>query len=169
VINSYVAWLSKELDTVEMAFIKNLSLGLRLQNVRFQGRAAASVVNQKGNDAPRDQQGAPFARAKVGPFFQEMPQLGNQFTEDVTLVKYLKRHFPEDVYQAISPDLERFGHRVATDILKLHYECDRNPPRLEHYNAWGRRVDQIITCPAWKQMKVIAAEEGLNAIAYERK
>ena len=39
----------------------------------------------------------PFARAKIGPFFQEQPQLGNQFTEDTTLQNYLKRHMPAQV------------------------------------------------------------------------
>jgi len=39
----------------------------------------------------------PFARAKIGPFFQEQPQLGNQFTEDTTLQNYLQRHMPAEV------------------------------------------------------------------------
>ena len=39
----------------------------------------------------------PFARAKIGPFFQNSPQLGNQFLEDSTLVNYLKRLLPADV------------------------------------------------------------------------
>ena len=69
----------------------------------------------------------------------------------------------------IFPELERFGLRVATDIYRLHRECELNPPRLEHYDAWGKRVDNVITSPAWKQMKRISAEEGLIAIAYERK
>ena len=58
---------------------------------------------------------------------------------------------------------------MATDIFALHTECDRNPPRLEHYDPWGRRVDRIITCGAWKQLKRVSAEEGLIAIGYERK
>jgi hypothetical protein len=39
----------------------------------------------------------PFARAKVGSFFQAQPELGNQFLEDVTLQKYLRRHMPNEV------------------------------------------------------------------------
>lgn len=73
------------------------------------------------------------------------------------------------VYAEIYPDLERFGHRVATDIFELHKECARDPPRLETFNSWGKRIDNIITCPAWKTLKSISAEEGLIAIAYERK
>jgi len=69
----------------------------------------------------------------------------------------------------IFPELERFGWRVATDICALHRECELNPPQLEHYDAWGKRVDNIVTSPAWKQLKHISAEEGLVAIPYERK
>jgi len=73
------------------------------------------------------------------------------------------------VIAEIFPDLERFGWRVATDIYTLHHECELSPPQLKCSDAWGNRVDNIITSPAWKQMKHISAEEGLVAIAYERK
>ena len=33
--------------------------------------------------------------------------------------------------------------------------------------AWGRRVDDIVTCKAWQEQKRISAEEGLIAIPYE--
>lgn len=69
----------------------------------------------------------------------------------------------------IFPELEQFGWRVAGDIYRLQRECEASPPRLERYDAWGQRVDKIVTSPAWKQMKNISAEEGLIAIAYERK
>jgi hypothetical protein len=35
--------------------------------------------------------------------------------------------------------------------------------------AWGKRVDDIITCNAWKEQKRISAVEGLIAIPYENK
>jgi len=39
----------------------------------------------------------PFARAKIGNFFQARPLLGNQYLEDKTLESYLKRHIPSSV------------------------------------------------------------------------
>ena len=74
------------------------------------------------------------------------------------------QHLPE-----IESDLERFGERVAKDIYDLHLQCEREPPSVEHTDAWGRRVDRLVTSTAWQDMKSIAAEEGLIAIAYERK
>jgi hypothetical protein len=141
----------------------------------------------------------PFLGAKIGPFFQEQPSVGNQYLEDSALRSYLKRWMPANVtcsyfwfvvtqklcsciilhcfnlslvlqvLSEINPDLQQFGKRVATDIWQLHLECDKNLPKLEHYNAWGKRVDNIVTCSAWKKMKDISAEEGLIAIGYQRK
>ncbi len=38
---------------------------------------------------------------------------------------------------------------------------------FRQYNAWGGRIDEIVTCPAWKQQKRIAAKEGLISIPYQ--
>ncbi|XP_056384655.1 acyl-CoA dehydrogenase family member 11-like [Hyla sarda] len=111
----------------------------------------------------------PFSRASIGNFFQDQPCLGNQFLEDSLLQGYLKRHLPPVVLEEASQDLERFGQRLVDEIDSLGRECELNPPYLQHYDAWGRRVDCIITCPAWQKMKVVSAEEGLVAEAYERK
>ncbi|XP_050779726.1 acyl-CoA dehydrogenase family member 11-like isoform X3 [Gopherus flavomarginatus] len=111
----------------------------------------------------------PFARTETGTFFQEQPRIGNQYLEDAFLQRYLKTHLPSQVLEKVSLDLERFGARVTAEIDSLGRECELNPPALLHYDAWGRRVDHIVTCPAWKRMKEIAAEEGLIAEAYERK
>jgi hypothetical protein len=69
----------------------------------------------------------------------------------------------------IEGDLKQFGGRVANDLYKLNIEAERNPPRLENYDAWGNRVDKLITCEAWREMKKVSATEGLVAIPYERK
>ncbi|KAK3581974.1 hypothetical protein CHS0354_003235 [Potamilus streckersoni] len=109
-----------------------------------------------------------FSASNIGKFFQEQPTLGNQYSEDVTLQSYLRRHIPKKIYRDIELDLVRFGKRVATDIYDLHLECENEPPRLEQYDAWGKRVDKLITSTAWKKMHDLAAEEGLIAIAYNR-
>ncbi|KAK7087897.1 acyl-CoA dehydrogenase family member 11-like [Littorina saxatilis] len=110
----------------------------------------------------------PFASAKVGSFAQEPPQLDNQYTQDSLLRSFLTRHVPAESLPEIDADLERFGHRVATDIYDLHLRCEREPPSVEQTDAWGRRVDRLVTSTAWQDMKGIAAKEGLIALAYER-
>ncbi|XP_006007532.1 acyl-CoA dehydrogenase family member 11 isoform X2 [Latimeria chalumnae] len=110
-----------------------------------------------------------FSRSRIGTFFQEQPDLGNQYLEDGPLRDYLRRHLPPQVFSEINYDLEKFGAQLITEIDVLGRECEVNPPQLQHYDAWGQRVDHIITCPAWKKMKEISAVEGLIAVAYERK
>ena len=111
----------------------------------------------------------PFSRGKVGNFVQDQPLHENAFSSDPFLIQNLKRLIPKDMFSAIEPDLNSFGRRVSTDIWRLGQECAINEPYLNQTTAWGQKVDEIVTCDAWKQQKRISAEEGLIAIAYERK
>ena len=70
--------------------------------------------------------------------------------------------------QAAFSDLCAFGERVANEVDERGRECEVTPPRLVHFDPWGRRVDHIVTSPAWKRMKDLSAQEGLVAIGYER-
>ncbi|KAK1146119.1 hypothetical protein AOXY_G35992 [Acipenser oxyrinchus oxyrinchus] len=111
---------------------------------------------------------SPFSRSLIGTFFQDQPLLGNQLLEDALLQGYLRRHLPPEVLGEVCLDLERFSERLCSEIQALGRQCEETPPRLQHYDPWGRRVDRIITCPAWGRMKEISAEEGLVAAGYER-
>ena len=57
----------------------------------------------------------------------------------------------------------KFGRRVSHELTAIGREMDlpHNQPRLQQYNAWGQRVDEIQTCAGWKHMKKVSAEEGL--------
>ncbi|XP_017269510.1 acyl-CoA dehydrogenase family member 11-like isoform X2 [Kryptolebias marmoratus] len=106
-----------------------------------------------------------FSRAKIGSFFQDQPVLKNPFLEDALLKGYLRRHLPEE---AVFSDLSAFGQRMVKEVDTWGRECEVNPPRLVHFDPWGRRVDHIVTSEAWKRMKDLSAQEGLVAIAYEK-
>ncbi|KAM6422824.1 acyl-CoA dehydrogenase family member 11-like isoform 2-T3 [Liasis olivaceus] len=99
----------------------------------------------------------------------EQPRLGNPYLEDPLLRSYLRARLPAEVFAEVNIDLERFGARMRDEIDFLGRECELNPPRLQQFDAWGQRVDQIITCPAWKRMKDISAEESLVAEGYKRR
>ncbi|XP_066459876.1 acyl-CoA dehydrogenase family member 11-like [Eleutherodactylus coqui] len=152
---------------------KNLYRRIQYQSAcGMSSRSIASPAVSPENNRPHallEELKMPFSHALIGSFFQDQPRLGNQFLEDSLLQGYLKRHLPPVVLEEASQDLERFGRRLVDEIDSLGRECELNPPHLQHYDAWGRRVDHIITCPAWQKMKVVSAEEGLVAEAYERK
>lgn len=101
-------------------------------------------------------------------FLQQAPKLDNEFTDDVFLQDYLHAYLPEQTLAAISPDLEQFGKRVATDFIDWAREAEKNPPKLTQFNAWGERVDEILVSQGWLNLEKVAAEDGLVAIGYER-
>ncbi|XP_078467763.1 acyl-CoA dehydrogenase family member 11-like isoform X1 [Lampetra fluviatilis] len=111
----------------------------------------------------------PFSRAAIGTFFQERPQLHNPYRDDALLRAYLKRNLPPSVLHDVGTDLDAFGSRVVSELEALGRECERSPPTLRTFDAWGRRVDDIVTCPAWRRLHDIAACEGIVAHAYKRK
>jgi alkylation response protein AidB-like acyl-CoA dehydrogenase len=102
-------------------------------------------------------------------FFQDAPRLANQFDDDPLLRSYLRRRLPSAMYAEIEPALHRLGARAGTDLLELDASAEADPPRHVPYDAWGRRIDAIETSDAWRALDRIAAEEGLVAIAYERR
>ena len=73
----------------------------RLLSVRQKSTVVSSKLDtpplNQTDDVKRTTLEIPFARAKVGPFFQEAPTLGNQFSQDPTLQGYLKRYMPKEV------------------------------------------------------------------------
>src|SRR6516165_2328411 len=102
-------------------------------------------------------------------FFQNGPLLGNQCEEDRLLRTFLRSRLPAEMLEEIEPDLRRLGGRAVTDILALGNAAESSPPRHIPFDPWGRRIDRIEVCAAWKQLERIAAEEGIVATAYERR
>jgi alkylation response protein AidB-like acyl-CoA dehydrogenase len=102
-------------------------------------------------------------------FFQDGPTLGNQYDEDRVLRTYLRWKLPAAMLAEIEPGLRRLGERAVTDILALGRAAEASPPRHVPYDPWGRRIDRIEVCDAWKQLERIAAEEGVVATAYQRR
>lgn len=109
-----------------------------------------------------------FRHAKTGTFLQEKPVLHNPYLSDALLQSFLRRHIASEHFHEINDDLARFGERICNEIDGKGLECELNPPTLTHFDAWGKRIDRVNTCDAWKSMKTVSAEEGLIAIGYER-
>ncbi|XP_013777963.2 acyl-CoA dehydrogenase family member 11-like isoform X2 [Limulus polyphemus] len=110
-----------------------------------------------------------FSAAKHGSFYQTPPKLSNQYLEDTSLLRYLKRTLPQEVFEKVNKDLLEFGEAIVANIDQLSKQCEALPPQLIIYNAWGKREEKLWTCDAWKKMHNLSAKEGLVAIGYERK
>ncbi len=101
-------------------------------------------------------------------FYQDVPRLDDQYESDQLLRQYLRWRLPSSMLAEIEPELQRLGARAATDILALGDAAESEPPRHVPYDAWGRRIDEVVVSDAWRELDRISAEEGLVATAYER-
>lgn len=102
-------------------------------------------------------------------YFQDPPQLGNQFDDDRVLRDFLARTMAPDALRNIVPSLRAMGDLAAGHLLELNRVYRTAEPELIQYNPWGQRVDDIRVTPAWKEYARIAVEHGLVATAYERR
>lgn len=94
----------------------------------------------------------------------------------MTVILYLKMTWhltpvvsTSQVFNDVEVDLQYFGKSVSGEILVHHNNVCCNEPVLEQYDAWGKRVDNIIMHPSWKSLHDIAAKEKLISIPYENK
>lgn len=103
-------------------------------------------------------------------FLQEPPSLEglNVYHEDQALRDWVERNISSPMKNEIVADFNRFGARVTEELetLNRNASLERNKPYLVQINGWGERVDDIITCPEWKQLHRVAAEEGVIAYGY---
>jgi alkylation response protein AidB-like acyl-CoA dehydrogenase len=102
-------------------------------------------------------------------FYQTPPELGNQYLADDVLRRYLRHTLPPDAFATIEPSLSEVGELAGGELYRASLEHRREEPRLEPWDAWGKRVDHIEITPFWKRAARISAEKGMIATAYERK
>jgi acyl-CoA dehydrogenase len=102
------------------------------------------------------------------PFFQDPPHLANSYLADPLLRELLARALPGALAE-VEPELEHLGELSAGRLLSQQASERHLEPRLEHWNAWGRRVDRIELTPLWREAATLAARHGLVAAAYERR
>lgn len=101
-------------------------------------------------------------------FYQTPPTLGNQFDDDRVLRAYLRRTVTPDVHARIEPELREMGDLAGHELYRLQLEDRLNEPKLESWDAWGKRKDHIEVTPLWKRAARIACEHGLIGTAYEK-
>lgn len=102
-------------------------------------------------------------------FFQDAPQLRDEWGEDPAFRRMLQRLLPEEVMREVEPELADLGVAAAT-TYKEHADAldtEAHEPRLVRFDAWGRRVDRIDTSPHWDALAAAAHERGLIAAGYD--
>jgi len=100
--------------------------------------------------------------------YQPIPfPVWDPYRTDLILPALLKRLLPLEVLQAVEADLLHFTDEVLPRIKEASSQME--VPTLTQYDQWGRRIDKLNTSEGWRRMKDICIQEGLVAIAHERK
>ena len=102
-------------------------------------------------------------------FTQEPPRLAHLYRSDAALQGLLRHELPAEVMAACEPELERLGALGAGELYRMQREDRLQEPRLEQWDAWGKRIDRIVVTPLWQKAERVAAEHGLVADAYEQR
>jgi alkylation response protein AidB-like acyl-CoA dehydrogenase len=100
-------------------------------------------------------------------FTQSPPTLGNQFDDDPLLAPWLKRTLPAPILAALRSELHELGALAGGDLYRLQLADLANEPVLTQWDAWGKRIDQVVVTPLWREAERLAAKHGLVATAYE--
>ncbi|HET7204710.1 MAG TPA: acyl-CoA dehydrogenase family protein [Steroidobacteraceae bacterium] len=102
-------------------------------------------------------------------FTQSPPTLGNQFAEDPLLGSWLARSLPESLLDAgLREELRELGGLAGGELYRLQLADRLNEPELTQWDAWGRRVDEVVVTRLWSEAEKLAAKHGLVATGYDR-
>lgn len=103
-------------------------------------------------------------------FIQSGPdQGGNLFKQDAFLLGMTKRYLSEEAYILMLPRLLSLGEDVLCKVRAWGEHAEKNPPILENFDAFGRRIDRLHLPHGWQRLKKFAAQNRLVALAYDRK
>ena len=68
----------------------------------------------------------------------------NWYTSDPSLQFVLRQRLGADGLAWAAPRLEQLGALMGGPIAERAEETDRNPPRLEKYDRWGRDISEVV-------------------------
>ncbi|GAA3142972.1 acyl-CoA dehydrogenase family protein [Nonomuraea roseoviolacea] len=90
----------------------------------------------------------------------------NWWTCDPTLRLLMRRHLGDDGLAWAEPHLDRLGALMGGPVAAWAEETDRNPPRLEKYDKWGRDVSQVVMPPSFHAARDALMADNLTSPAF---
>lgn len=77
----------------------------------------------------------------------------NWYASDPTLRLLMRQHLGAEAMEWAGPHLERVGAMMGGPIALRAEETDKNPPRLEKYDRWGRDISQVVMPPSFEDAR----------------
>jgi alkylation response protein AidB-like acyl-CoA dehydrogenase len=91
----------------------------------------------------------------------------NLFRADPNLAFVCASVMAPDVLDRARPELDAMGAVAGGELDALAAEADRNPPTLRAFDASGRRADEVVFHPAYREMERLAfCRFGLAAMSH---
>jgi alkylation response protein AidB-like acyl-CoA dehydrogenase len=90
----------------------------------------------------------------------------NWYTCDPTLQFLMHRHLGDEGLQWATPHLERLGALMGGPVAERAEETDRNPPRLEKYDRWGRDISRVVMPTTFTDSKREIVEQSFDQPAF---
>ncbi|MCF6472032.1 DNA alkylation response protein [Nonomuraea sp. MG754425] len=84
---------------------------------------------------------------------------------DPTL-RLLMRRYLGDGFAWAQPHLDRLGGLMGGLVAECAEETDRNPPRLEKYDKWGRDVSQVVMPPSFHTARRALMADNFTSPAF---
>jgi acyl-CoA dehydrogenase len=100
-------------------------------------------------------------------FTQTPPRLRNSFQDDPLLATWLRRTLPNAISAVLNPELDALGAAATGDLYRLQQADRANEPVLTQWDAWGRRIDEVVVTSLWREAERLAVQHGLVATGYD--
>ncbi|GGO76750.1 acyl-CoA dehydrogenase family protein [Nonomuraea cavernae] len=81
-------------------------------------------------------------------------------------LRLLMRHHLGDGYAWAEPHLAKLGALMGGPIARHAEETDRNPPRLEKYDRWGRDVSEVVMPPSFHAARQALMADNFTSPAF---
>jgi alkylation response protein AidB-like acyl-CoA dehydrogenase len=90
----------------------------------------------------------------------------NWYTCDPTLQFLMARYLGPDGLTWATPRLEHVGALMGGAVAERAEETDRNPPRLERYDRWGREIGRVVMPPTFEASRRDLIENSFSGPAF---
>ncbi len=86
----------------------------------------------------------------------------NWYACDPVLRSHLRRHLGDEGLEWAAPHLDRLGALIGGPIAARAEDTDRNPPRLEKHDRWGRDISRVVMPDGFEASKRDLIERGFG-------
>ena len=90
----------------------------------------------------------------------------NWYRCDPTLQFLMRRYLGPEGATWADPYLDELGALIGGPVAARAEETDRNPPRLERYDRWGRDVSEIVMPPTFEASRRDLVEHNFSSPAF---